>query len=57
MCMRVCPSLPVPTVHSIDFKLGGGIAEDPRECSVECEFGWMSDSGGTRSEQVLHWWD
>ena len=35
----------VPTVHSTDFTLGGGIGEDPMECTVECEFGQMSGSG------------
>ena len=29
----------VPTVYAIDFTLGGDIAEDQRERSVECEVG------------------
>ena len=42
MYLSICPSPPVPNVHSIDFKLGGDIADDPIECSVEYEFGRMS---------------
>ena len=45
VCMHVCPSPPALTDNLINFKLGKGIAEDPRECSVECEFGRISGSG------------
>ena len=44
VCMCDSPSPPVPTVHSINFKFGEGITEDPRECSVECEYGGMNSS-------------
>ena len=55
VCVYICLSRPLPTVHSIGFTLGGGIAEDQREISDEREFGWMSGSGdGTRSERALH---
>ena len=40
----VCPSIPVPNVHSTDFTLGGRIAEEPRKCSIKGEFGRMSTS-------------
>ena len=40
MCVSVRLS-----AHSINFTLGEGIAEDPSECSVECEFGRMSGYG------------
>ena len=43
--MRVISFCTVPTVYAIDFTVGGAVAEDHRECSVECEVGRMSGSG------------
>ncbi len=40
--LPVCPSIISTTVHSIDFTLGGCIADDRRKCSVESEVVWMS---------------
>ena len=55
--MCVCPSPPVPTFHSINFKLGGSVAEDPRDCSTECEFGQMSGSGELYQPAPNEWAD
>ena len=43
--VSVCPSPPLPTVHSINFKLGGVIAQDTRECSVECDHDLPTPNG------------
>ena len=44
LCVRL--SITYRANHSFDpLTLGGVAAEDPRECSVECEFGRMSGSG------------
>lgn len=42
--MYDCPWIFSSTVHLIDFTLGSCIAEDPKECSVECEADRMSGS-------------
>lgn len=39
------------TVYPIYLTLGGCIAEDPRNCSVECEDVWTSSSRETKEEK------
>ena len=43
VCVYVCLSVTLKQQPLV--KVGEGIAEDPRECNVECEFGRMSGSG------------
>ena len=52
--LYVCPSIFLTTVHLIDFTLTGCIAEDLRNCSVECEVVWLSSSQEACSEQAGH---
>jgi len=41
------------TIHPIDFKLGGCIAEDPRKCSFECKAVCMRGSLGKLQAATL----
>lgn len=41
VCMYVCPSPFLTTVHSIDFTLGGCIAGDSRKCGVKFGCNWL----------------
>ena len=40
VCVCMVAYLSITSVHSMD-KFGGGIAEDPRECSVECDMRFL----------------